>query len=107
MAKFISVLDTHVGLSFWQAVQWDDDLTSLTNNQFYTAGVNMSLPKNPGDRQKAHKVIIERSTALQGGATIIQLSTVGQNLIALANSTATDSVLAQLTSNINNSNIGQ
>ena len=100
MAKFISVLNTHVGLSFWKAVQWDNDLDSLENNPFYTAGVDMSIPKNPGDRTKGYKMVTERSTGEPAGVTMFQLSTAGQNLVALANNTATEKVIEKLTATL-------
>lgn len=88
MAKFISVLNSDFKKSYWKAVQWDDDKDSLTANPYYTAGVNMQVPKSEGDTLLGTKKITETSTQLSGTATLIKLAANTANTIKLAYNSA-------------------
>ena len=46
MAKFISVLNSNLTLTYWEAVQWGDTLSSVQNNPYYRAGYSQNYPKN-------------------------------------------------------------
>ena len=100
MAKFISVLNANMNLSFWKAVQWADSLQELKNNQFYTAGVNLSLPKNPGDTSLGTKQITETATGKTGTATIIRIAADSSNSIKLANSTASAAFVKKISKSL-------
>ena len=84
MAKFISVLDADLKLNYWKAVQWADTKSELEANNFYTAGVNLSLPKSTNDQMGSTKTIRETATGKLSQVTVIQLSVASSNIVRLA-----------------------
>jgi hypothetical protein len=88
MAKYISVLNSDIGKPIWKAVQWAETRQELVGNQFYTAGVNLSLPKHSNDVQDGSKTITETRTGTSADATIIKLAADSTNIIRLAQNKA-------------------
>ena len=88
MARFITVLNSNLGRTFWKAVQWANSLQEIKNNRFYNAGVNMSLPKNPGDTTLEGKQLTETVTGRTAAGTIIRINAETVNMVKLANNTA-------------------
>jgi len=96
MVQFITVLRSAAAKSYWEAVQWDDNLNSLNNNPYYTAGVSLSVPKHEGDRQLNFKTIIESATQYRANALVFQVAPRSAELILLAEHTAPDHLLAEI-----------
>jgi len=96
MAKYISVLNGDIDKSYWRAVQWDETLASINANKYYTAGFNMSVPKNTDDTTAGTKTIIETTTGAQGTATVIKLAGASTALVKLANNNASKTFLKKL-----------
>lgn len=89
MAKFISVLDSDMNEDFWTAVQWAETRAEIDNNRFYTAGVNLSLPRDfTNDKKVGEKTIKETRTGQIANAGIIRLSTQSTTFLKIANNTA-------------------
>lgn len=96
MAKFISVLDSQLNDPIWTAVQWADTKSDLQGNKFYTAGVNLSLPKNQDDQAVGSKTITEVSTGAPASCTMIKLAQDSANSIRLSATTASDAFLKKI-----------
>lgn len=88
MAKYITVLDSDLNRPFWKAVQQSNTLGGIQSNPYYTAGVNMSLPKKNGDSQIGTKRITETTTGQTANATMIKLAPATVGLINLAGNNA-------------------
>lgn len=73
MIQFITVLNQDMNRSYWRAVQWDDTLDSISGNPYYTAGVQMSLPRHPRDHPIQETMLTEVRSNVRGSGTIIQL----------------------------------
>ena len=97
MANFITVLRSDRNKSYWKAVQWDDTIESLRGNQFYTAGVSMSIPKN-GEQPLEGKTIIESSTQLSGNADIYRLIRSTSDVVSLAANKASKAFIKRIKS---------
>lgn len=87
MAKFITVLNADLNKTFWKAVQWDETLTGIRANSFYSADINMAMPKN-GDTQVEGKVVTETVTGRTANATIVRLNTATANMVKVSANTA-------------------
>jgi len=98
MAKYISVLNSDLAKTYWKAIQWDDSLASIESNGYYTAGINMNIPKQPGDKTLKIKWVKEKSTLIEGAATIIHLDKDSANSIKLASNNPSKSFLKKLES---------
>ena len=96
MARFISVLDSQLNDAIWTAVQWAETKAELQANPFYTAGVNLSLPKNSGDRPDGNKTIQEVATGTTANATMIKLAPHSINLIRLAKNKAVSAFIKRI-----------
>lgn len=96
MAKFISVLDPDSPAPFWTAVQWAETLTALKANHFYTAGVNLTIPKNGAEENQGTVTITEVNTKQPVTATVIMLSPVNVNFVQLASTKASKRYLKTL-----------
>jgi hypothetical protein len=98
MAKYITVLNSDLNKTYWKAIQWDNSLASIRANRYYTAGVNMNLPKSANDNQLEGKTVIETSTSSQGAATIINIAADSVNSLKLANNKASKTFLKNIES---------
>lgn len=81
MAKFISILNSDIENPYWKAIQWDDSLASIEANIYYTAGVNLNVPKSDGDQSITTKTVKEISTFSEGIATVIRLNKATDDLL--------------------------
>lgn len=73
VTKFITVLDTDLDKSFWNAVQTADSLANLKKKQTYMNDVNFQFPKSSGDKRMGAIQMREISTGHPASAQIIQL----------------------------------
>lgn len=94
--KYITVLNSDLNKTYWKAVQWDNNLDSIKSNPYYTAGVNMNLPKGPEDTPVEGKKVVETSTAKEGKATIIRITASSTNYLKLANHKASKTFLKNI-----------
>ena len=96
MSKYISVLNSDLNKSYHVAIQWGDTLQSIRSNPYYSAGVNMNIPKNGGDERLETKTVVEKATLAKGKATIIKLSVDTINSVKLASSKASKGFIATI-----------
>jgi len=96
MAKFISVLNPQSPAPFWTAVQWADSLDSLKANHFYTAEVNLTLPKTGSEVKRGTVNITEINTQQIVNATIFELSDQSVQFVRLASNKASKRFLKTL-----------
>jgi len=87
MPNYITVLNSDLPKEYWRAVQWDDSLSSIQRNRYYTAGYNLDLPKN-GEQPIEDKVVTETATQLPANAVIVKLTRNSSNLVKLASNKA-------------------
>lgn len=83
---------------YWKAIQWGNSLASIEENRYYTAGVNLNLPKNDGDQVIKTKIVRETSTSSEGTATILSLAKATTDSLKLANNSASKSFLKNIES---------
>lgn len=98
MAKYITVLNSDLNKSYWKAIQWDNSLISIEANNYYTAGVNLNIPKTHGDHAIKTKIVKERTTYSKGTATIISLNKLTTDSLKLASNKASKSFLKKFES---------
>lgn len=96
MAKYISVLTSDQNLAYWSAVQWAQTRADIDSNNYYTAGVTLSLPKNQGDSPVGNKTITEVSTGSNSGVVIYRLASASMNSLKLASNKASKSLISSL-----------
>lgn len=84
MVKYISVLESDLTKTYWKAIQWDDTLTSIRKNRFYTAGVSLQLPRRIDDSHLETKQVAEISTHRAAKAVIIKVSSASSQSVHLA-----------------------
>jgi len=101
MPKFISVLTSDEHLNYWRAVQWSETQSGIDGNNYYTAGVSMSLPKNAGDTKVGAKTIIEVSTQNGSKVSVYKLGTASVSSLKLASNKAGPTLIASLNNKIN------
>lgn len=83
--KFIAVLNSDLRKEYWRAVQWSDSLVKIRANSYYTAGVNIRVPKDRSDNLLEVKWITEVITGKIGKATILQIGLQTQDALNIAN----------------------
>jgi hypothetical protein len=98
MAKYITVLNSDLSKNYWKAIQWDNSLVSIESNIYYTAGVNLNIPKNDGDHELKTKTVKETTTFSEGTATIISLNKSTTDSLKLATNSASKSFLKNIES---------
>ncbi|WP_426330066.1 hypothetical protein [Pedobacter sp. R-06] len=83
MAKFITVLTSHVNDPQWTAVQTAGSLSALLANRYFTAGINSTIFKSPGDTFIQDVTVTETDTQLDNPAKIYELSAQTAQLMSL------------------------
>jgi len=96
MAKYISVLNSQMNEAIWTAVQWAQTKQELDQNRYYTAGVNLSLPKGTDDNEVGEKTITEISSGETANVTMIKLSSSSSNFLGIADNTASKSFVRNI-----------
>lgn len=96
MPRYITVLNSDLNKTYWKAIQEADSLAAIRQNRWYTAGVNLSLPKNGGDAAIEQKTVTESNTGNTAQATVLKLAPVTASHMNLARGTASVSLLKNL-----------
>ena len=98
MPTYITVLDSNAGLQYWRAIQTANSLAAIKGNRYYTAGINISIPKSPGDSFVENKRVTEVLTGATASAGIYRIASSGSNGVMLMAGNASKSFLKKIQS---------